>query len=147
MTHAKKFLFASCSIVCTLILTGAGCTTTPTDVPPTAPAQNPPVQTQPAPVVAPSPMPSVPAQPAPAASAQSVTIQNFAFNPATLTVKKGTTVTWTNNDPMPHQIKSAAFNSNPLSNGQSFSFTFDQTGTFDYSCAIHPSMQGVIVVE
>jgi len=76
-----------------------------------------------------------------------ISIQNFAFNPATLTVKKGATVTWTNNDSASHQIKSATFNSSALSQGQRFSFTFNATGTFDYSCAIHPSMLGKIIVQ
>jgi plastocyanin len=76
-----------------------------------------------------------------------VKIQNFAFDPGTLTVKKGTTVTWTNNDSAPHQIKSATFNSSQLSKGQAFSFTFNETGTFDYSCSIHPSMLGKIIVQ
>jgi len=80
-------------------------------------------------------------------SANVINIQNFAFNPASLTVKKGTMVTWINNDSAPHQIKSATLNSSQLSNGQSFSFTFDMVGTFDYSCAIHPSMLGKIIVE
>lgn len=77
----------------------------------------------------------------------SISIQNFAFNPGTLTVKKGATVTWINNDSAPHQIKSGSFNSTQLTNGQNFSFTFTTSGTFDYSCAIHPSMTGKIVVE
>jgi plastocyanin len=85
--------------------------------------------------------------PAPTQGSNIVNIQNFAFNPATLIVKKGTTVTWTNNDPAQHQIKSTTFNSGQLSKGQSFSFTFNDTGTFDYSCAIHPSMTGKIIVE
>jgi plastocyanin len=76
-----------------------------------------------------------------------VNIQNFAFNPGTLTVKKGTTVTWTNNDAAQHQIKSATFNSSQFGKGQTFSFTFNDAGTFDYSCAIHPSMLGKIIVE
>jgi plastocyanin len=80
-------------------------------------------------------------------SATAVSIQNFAFNPGTLTVTKGATVTWTNNDSVPHQIKSATFNSSPLSQGQTFSFTFNDAGSFDYSCAIHPSMLGKIVVQ
>lgn len=85
-------------------------------------------------------------QTAPAAS-NAINIQNFAFNPSILTVKKGTTVTWTNNDGATHQIKSATFNSSPLSKGQTFSFTFNDVGTFDYSCAIHPSMLGKVIVE
>lgn len=87
-----------------------------------------------------------PVQVAPAA-ADTVNIQNFSFNPATLTVKKGAAVTWTNNDSAPHQIKSAAFNSELMSQGQTFSFTFNDAGTFDYSCSIHPSMTGKIIVE
>lgn len=79
--------------------------------------------------------------------ANAINIQNFAFNPATLTIKKGITVTWTNNDSAQHQIKSATFNSSQLGKGQSFSFTFNDAGTFDYSCAIHPSMLGKIIVE
>lgn len=76
----------------------------------------------------------------------SVSIKNFAFNPASLTVKVGTTVTWVNNDSTPHQIKSGTFNSNIMSNGQTFQFTFSSAGEYNYSCAIHPSMQGKIVV-
>ena len=76
-----------------------------------------------------------------------ISIKNFAFSPATLTIKKGATVTWTNSDSAPHQIKSATFNSAALNQGQSFSFTFNTAGTFDYSCAIHPSMLGKIIVQ
>lgn len=83
----------------------------------------------------------------PATGSTTINIQNFAFNPGTLTVKKGATVTWTNNDSVPHQIKSDSFNSTKLTNGQNFSFTFTTPGTFNYSCAIHPSMTGKIIVE
>jgi plastocyanin len=83
----------------------------------------------------------------PAVAGNAVDIQNFAFSPATLTVKKGTTVTWTNNDSAAHQIKSTTFNSSQFGKGQTFSFTFNDAGTFDYSCAIHPSMLGKIIVE
>jgi len=76
-----------------------------------------------------------------------VTIKNFAFDPTPLNIKVGTTVTWTNNDTMPHQIKSNSFNSAVLSNGQNFSFTFSTTGQYSYSCAIHPSMHGQIIVS
>jgi plastocyanin len=92
---------------------------------------------------------NTPAQTSATAQTQSnaINIQNFAFSPATLTVKKGAVVTWTNNDSVPHQIKSATFNSSSLSKGQTFSFTFNDAGSFDYSCAIHPSMSGKIIVE
>jgi amicyanin len=82
-----------------------------------------------------------------ATTSNSVNIQNFAFDPATLTVKKGATVTWTNSDSAAHQIRSATFKSNMLTKGQTFSFTFNTAGTFDYSCSVHPSMTGKIVVE
>lgn len=93
---------------------------------------------------------SAPAQPSTqetVASPNTINIQNFSFSPATLTVKKGATVTWINNDSVPHQINSTTFNSSQLSKGQSFSFTFDTVGTFDYLCSIHPSMLGKIIVE
>jgi plastocyanin len=76
----------------------------------------------------------------------SVSIKNFAFNPTPLTIKAGTTVTWTNNDLMQHKIKSNTFNSDALSNGQTFQFTFSAVGEYSYSCAIHPSMHGQIIV-
>jgi len=76
-----------------------------------------------------------------------VTIQNFSFNPAEMSIKKGSTVTWTNQDAMPHRISGSGFQSNTLNKGQSFSFTFDTAGTFDYICSIHPSMKGRIIVQ
>ena len=83
----------------------------------------------------------------PASGQQTVSIVNFSFQPTPLTVTVGTTVVWTNNDSVPHQIKSDTFNSNPLSQGQTFSFTFQTAGTYDYSCAIHPAMHGQIIVK
>jgi len=76
-----------------------------------------------------------------------VDIRNFAFNPATLTVKVGTTVTWINNDSVTHAIKSDTFNSGNLAKGQTDQYTFNNRGTFDYSCRIHPSMKGQIIVQ
>ena len=76
-----------------------------------------------------------------------VAIQNFAFNPTSLTVSVGTIITWINNDSVPHQIKSNTFNSAPLSQGQSFSYTFASPGTYDYSCAIHSSTHSQIIVQ
>ncbi len=78
-----------------------------------------------------------------------VTIDNFSFTPATLTVPKGTKITWTNRDDIPHTVTSAAtprlFHSGPLDTGDSFSFTFDAPGTYKYFCALHPHMQGTVV--
>jgi len=86
-----------------------------------------------------------------AAGPNQVVINNFAFGPATLTVKAGTTVTWINKDGDAHTVTAVGakplFGSNPLDTGDSFSFTFGQPGTYAYFCKIHPTMKGVIVVQ
>jgi len=81
-------------------------------------------------------------------SASTVTIKNMAFNPSTLNVKVGTTVTWINNDTVTHHVvsDSGLFDSGDLSNGMSYNYTFNQTGSYPYHCSIHPSMTGTIVV-
>lgn len=104
-----------------------------------------------------NPMPATPIQsnqPASSAAVQTnaVTIKNFAFSPATITVAKGTKVTWTNEDSVAHQIasdssSSAAFNGPSMATGQQFSFTFNEAGTFSYHCAIHPSMTAKVIVQ
>jgi plastocyanin len=82
--------------------------------------------------------------------AATVSIDNFTFTPATLTVKAGTTVTWTNKDDIPHGIGSStnAFaKSKALDTDDKFSFTFTTPGTYKYFCYLHPHMVGSIVVE
>lgn len=85
-----------------------------------------------------------------AVSTDAVTIQNFAFSPASITVKKGSTVTWTNNDATGHTVTESDGQTGPasqlLSNGQKYSFTFNQTGTFRYHCTIHSEMTGTVTV-
>jgi plastocyanin len=79
-----------------------------------------------------------------------VTIDNFSFGPTTLSVKAGTTVTWTNRDDIPHGIASSnnAFKrSAALDTDDSYSFTFTTPGTYQYFCYLHPHMVGSIVVE
>lgn len=78
-----------------------------------------------------------------------MTIQNFAFDQPALTVKKGDSVTWTNQDAAPHTVVSdqPAFSSDTLGQKDSYKFTFDSKGTFEYHCGIHPSMKARIVVE
>ena len=78
-----------------------------------------------------------------------VKIDNFTFNPRTITVKAGTTVNWTNADDIPHTVTSTtqAFKSKALDTDDKFSFTFTTPGTFTYFCALHPHMTGTIVVE
>jgi plastocyanin len=83
-------------------------------------------------------------------SSNAVSIDNFTFTPKTLTVKAGTTVTWTNHDDIPHGIASSenAFKkSAALDTDDSYSFTFTAPGTYQYFCYIHPHMVGTIVVE
>ena len=76
-------------------------------------------------------------------------IDNFTFNPKDVTVKVGDTVTWTNNDDIPHTVASPPhqIRSKPLDTGDSFSFTFTTPGEFKYFCSLHPHMTGRIVVE
>lgn len=80
----------------------------------------------------------------------SVTIQNFAFSPANITVKKGTKVTWTNKDSAAHTVTETdgqtGPNSGNLASGKSYNFTFDTVGTFKYNCSIHPEMIGTVTV-
>jgi len=100
------------------------------------------------PTAAPKTEPAAQPTSAPAGVGAEVKITNFAFDPPKLTVRAGTTVTWTNQDGAPHTITSDAgdWDSGQLSKGQSFSHTFDQAGTFAYHCAVHPTMTGTIVV-
>jgi plastocyanin len=100
-----------------------------------------------APVLAPI---VLPAHAQSAAAANSISIDNFTFNPPTLTVKAGTTVTWTNKDDIPHGIASAnnAFTrSKAMDTDDSVSFTFTTPGSYEYFCYIHPHMTGTIVVQ
>ncbi len=80
----------------------------------------------------------------------SVTIQNFAFSPSAITVKKGTTVTWTNKDSTTHTVTEVDSKSGPnsgnLEPGKSYSFTFNTPGMFSYHCAIHTNMTGTVTV-
>jgi len=90
------------------------------------------------------------AQNASQASADAVSIDNFTFGPQTLTVKVGTTVTWTNKDDIPHGIASdnnAFAKSKALDTDDSYSFTFTTPGTYKYFCYVHPHMTGTIVVQ
>src|SRR5215211_2747651 len=77
-----------------------------------------------------------------------VSVVDFAFEPATLSVPVGATVTWTNTGSRPHTVTAddGSFDSGRLDPGEQFSQTFDQPGTFTYHCGFHPEMQGSIVV-
>jgi amicyanin len=82
------------------------------------------------------------------AGPNAVNIAGFAFAPATLNVKAGTTVTWTNKDEDPHTVVAGdgSFRSQALGSGGTYSYTFPAAGSFDYICSIHPFMHGNVVV-
>jgi len=80
-----------------------------------------------------------------------VTLAGFAFKPRTLTIKKGTTVTWTNQDLVTHTVTADAdsalnFSSPSLSRGDTYQLTFNSLGTFNYHCSPHPQMKAQIIV-
>jgi plastocyanin len=86
---------------------------------------------------------------APAPVAAAVRIDNFTFKDPVVTVKPGTTVTWTNGDDIPHTVvaKDGSFKSKVLDTGDRFSFTFAKVGQFGYFCSLHPHMTGTIIVK
>jgi amicyanin len=88
--------------------------------------------------------------PMPALAADAaVKIDNFTFNPPRLIVKAGTTVTWHNEDDIPHTVVASekAFRSKTLDTDDKYAFTFTKPGTYEYFCSLHPHMIGTIVVE
>jgi plastocyanin len=113
-------------------------TSSATSTPPPAPPTGEPAS--------PSPTPSTSGN---AVATDKVTIENFNFSPAAITVKKGTTVTWTNNDSANHTVTGdtdGGPKSDSLAQGKTYSFTFNTAGTFAYHCTIHPSMVAKVVV-
>ena len=78
-----------------------------------------------------------------------VGIDNFRFNPNPLTVAKGTEVTWTNHDDIPHSIvlNALGVRSKTMDTDGSFTYKFDKTGTFFYVCGLHPFMQSKVMVK
>jgi len=105
-------------------------------------ATNPaPTQTPLAPVPSPTPAPG-------STGTVDITIQNFAFNPTSITIKAGTTVRWMNQDSATHSVTSdtGVWDSGGIAQGASYTRVFDTVGTFAYHCGIHPSMKGTIIV-
>jgi plastocyanin len=78
-----------------------------------------------------------------------VKIDQFTFSPQQITVKVGTTITWTNEDDIPHTVAASSrlFRSKALDTHDKFSFTFTTPGTYEYFCSLHPHMTGTIAVE
>jgi plastocyanin len=90
-----------------------------------------------------------PGSPLAHASGGRVSIINFEFTPAEITIVSGESVTWTNNDGAPHGLEfhDGSGGKDLLLPGASYSRRFDQPGTFDYNCSIHPYMTGRVVVR
>ena len=78
-----------------------------------------------------------------------IVAKDFMFNPTPLTVKVGSTVTWTNKDDEPHTVVSdtGVFKSGGMDTNESFSYKFDKPGTYHFTCSIHPRMVGTVIVE
>jgi plastocyanin len=84
-----------------------------------------------------------------AADAADVKIDNFAFAPQSLTIKAGATVTWANEDDIPHTVVASGkqFRSKALDTGDKFTFAFTTPGVYTYFCSLHPHMTGTIIVQ
>jgi plastocyanin len=131
-------------LVITIILIAVcGCTQTSTPVQPMTTILTPPQTTQQLTVT------SIPVSQATASvSANTILIKNFAFNPANITVKVGSTVRWVNQDSVPHRIMfTDGTYSQVLASMDSWSRKIDLEGTYDYVCTIHPDMHGTVIVE
>ncbi|CAG0998183.1 MAG: plastocyanin/azurin family copper binding protein [Candidatus Methanoperedens nitroreducens] len=123
----KKTLIIGLLVVFVLI---SGCTSTTTVTPAST-----------------TPGPTTPAQ---TSTEQQVNIKDFNFVPATAEVPVGTTVTWINDDNVPHTVTSVSgsFDSGSIDAGKTYSYKFNQAGTFEYSCTIHPTMpRGKVIVR
>ncbi len=126
--YSRLLAYSACAVMLVLAVAAAGCSSYP------------------------APSASGTPTPVPAPAADTVIIKGFAFSPSTLTVKAGTTVTWTNQDSVPHSVVAdtgapVTFASGTVSSGGSYTFTFAQAGSYPYHCSIHPSMKGMIVVQ
>ncbi|MFZ2073289.1 cupredoxin domain-containing protein [Methanoregula sp.] len=160
--HARVYPVSGAILTLILIaaLSIAGCTSSSssqTPIPAASPSQTipPMVASTSVPVAATTMVMPAPVTPVATASSfsgtASVAIQNYSFIPASITVTPGTTVTWTNLDPVYHTVTSVepspvSFNSPVLHQGDTFQFTFNQTGDYTYICNIHPFMRGTVTV-
>ena len=94
-----------------------------------------------------APVQTQPAAPAAGGTVFKVAIKSFAFSPATITIKKGDAVSWTNEDSSAHTATGPGFDSGTLGPGKSYSYTFNDAGSKDYICSLHPSMRAMVVVQ
>ena len=99
---------------------------------------------------------AMPAKPSPAgkdtpktSTPNEVIVENFSFQPGTIEVKAGTTVTWVNRDDVPHTVyeNNKTFKSAALDTDAKFSYKFNSAGTYSYFCSLHPRMTGQVIVK
>ena len=81
--------------------------------------------------------------------ANEVWIKDMAYNPATITVNAGTTVKWTNKDAVTHTVTSTVdlFDSGNIGSGGTYTHQFNTAGSYPYTCTLHPTMSGTVVVN
>jgi amicyanin len=124
-----------------------GASTRSSGAPPSTNTAADPMNMAQAPATTPAPAQPAPSGVTPAPTGAKVSITNFKFDPAMLTIKAGTTVVWTNNDIVAHTVTfTDVANSPVLNRGDTFSRTFSAAGTYSYICSIHPFMHGTVVV-
>lgn len=127
-----------------ILIAVCGCTQTPASTQPAANVTTPPQLTTESQTVVSTPT----LQKTSTVSDNTVRIKNLAFDPADITVKAGSTVRWVNQDSVPHRVVFVdGADSTVLAATQSWSRKFDEAGTYDYTCTIHPSMQGTVIVD
>ncbi|RYU89970.1 hypothetical protein EWM62_10520 [Mucilaginibacter terrigena] len=125
----KKYILGISLMIAVIIIAVAACSksdsnNTPPETPPTIP-----------PVTNPT-------------SAANVSIKDFAFGSASVTIKKGQAVTWTNQDSAPHTVtdNNGAFDSGTIAVNAKYTHTFPATGTFTYHCTFHSMMANATVI-
>ncbi len=127
-----------------LVLVGAGCGKESTPAPAVETPSESPAASEPSTSGEPT------AEIVPATKPVNIGIRDFKFVPSQVTVKRGTTVTWTQEDSVPHTVtadRKAGLDSPLLKKGETYSYKFEKTGTFSYHCTPHPNMKGKVVVE
>jgi len=82
------------------------------------------------------------------AASHTIVIEGVRYEPATLTIKRGDSVTWVNKDPYPHTATaSGTFDSRSIAANRSWTFTARNAGRYDYVCTLHPNMKATLIVE
>ncbi len=142
----KVIVFFTCIV---LLLVVGGCS----QPQPATPTPTTPIVTTARPTTAPpvAAWTLAPQTPVPSVSDNTVSIASMAFNPPSMTIKKGSIVRWVNNDAAAHTViftkqSGITCGTGIMSSAQSCSVKFDEPGTYTYTCSIHPSMQGTIIV-